>query len=388
MHTSPPCVMSSHYILPRLLTLLLVLFAFGCQSADEPSEAEPLTYVEPVTESASSPLQVFGYHAWWMRDTWREYDFALLDKIYFFEIPVAADGSVTETYGWPQEWHELVAYAHERDTDVVPTFAVLEAEIFKSLFASPAALARLETGIMDLVRAAEADGVHLNFEIFEAVGPELRGNMAAFVQSLRNKLRAWRPSAQLTIFLPGFDYGEAYDEYTLSQLADYLVVQGYDMHWLTAPNAGPVAPLTGWNGANWRAIIDRYASLGIGPERLIMTLPYYGYEWPTVSGAPGAATRGEGVPITYAPVNPDYLPLIQINAEARIKSYGLQRDPTSNAPFYTYEGADGWYQGWFEDAESLAAKLAFIEAEGLAGTAIFLLGYDDGRFDPVLRTAR
>ena len=152
-------------------------------------------------------------------------------------------------------------------------------------------------------------------------------------------------------------------------------------------SAGPVAPLTGWAGADWQAIVARYTALGIPRERLVMTVPYFGYEWPTDTEHPGAVTRGPGQAITYAPVDEAYLPWIRIAAEARTAAYGLRRDAASGSPYYAYRGADGWYQGWFEDALSLQAKYAFIRQAGLGGVAVFPLGYADGRLDAVLRDA-
>ncbi|NNE71001.1 MAG: hypothetical protein HKN29_11650, partial [Rhodothermales bacterium] len=254
-----------------------------------------------------------------------------------------------------------------------------------SVLGSTAARNRLEGQILDLVRRAGADGAHLNFETFETPSATARAGYTSLANSLRQKLRAYRSDAELTVFLPGFDYGESYDEVALARAADYLVVQGYDMHWLTAPTAGPVAPVTGWDGASWEGITSRYVSLGVDPAKMVMAVPYFGYEWPTVSEIPGAATRGEGVPITYAPVSETLLPLIRISATARLRDHQGRRDAVAGSPYYTRRDATGWYQGWFEDAESLRAKYRFVKSRGLGGVAVFLLGYDAGLLEPVLK---
>jgi di-N-acetylchitobiase len=240
---------------------------------------------------------------------------------------------------------------------------------------------------MGAVRAGNADGAHLNFEVFGAVDPAAREGLTDFVRSLSSALKAYRNDAELTIFLPGYDHGESYDELALSRIADGLIVQGYDMHWLDGPTAGPVAPITGWEGANWSGILDRYLSLGVAPEQIVMTVPYFGYEWPTAGSEPGSATRGVGVPITYAPVDPDLLPLIRVSATARAAGLEVFRDPVSDSPYYRYRGEDGWYQGWYEDGRSLAAKYRLAKTRGLGGVAIFLLGYDGQRLESELRRA-
>lgn len=367
------------------LVLLLLSFA-GCREPAVPARV-PVRPAVATLEGQGS-FQVFGYHAWWMRDQWRGYDTAVLDKVMFFELRATAEGRFDETNGWFEVGPGFVEAMHARGVAVVPTVAVLDAATFRGLLADPLHRRTLRDETLRAIRAAGADGVHLNFEVFEAVDPAVREGLTAFVRALRQALVAEHPGAQLTLFMPGFDYGEAYDEAALAREADYLVVQGYDMHWLTAPEAGPVAPLDGWAGANWRAIVDRYLALGVPRHKIVMTVPYFGYEWPTEGPDPGAATRGEGVPITYAPVDEAYLPLIRIAATERVARYGLHRDPVSGAPYYAYRGADGWYQGWFEDGASLRAKYAFIRQERLAGVAVFPLGYDAGLLAPVLREAR
>jgi spore germination protein YaaH len=320
-----------------------------------------------------------------MQDAWQDYDLGLYDKVLFFELPVSQDGSIPERYGWPEDWTGLIDAVHGAGGKVAPTFAILDPATFSSVLGSPENRKRLEDTVLHLVRESGADGAHLNFEIFEPSTPAARAGFSQLARALRGRLREYKPSAELTVFLPGFDHGEAYDEVALADAADYLIVQGYDMHWLNAPTAGPVAPLRGWNGASWEGITARFTAMGIDRRHLVMAAPYYGYEWPTVSATPGAATRGEGVPITFAPVSQDLL--IQISASQRLGQHRLQRDPESGSPYYTYRGASGWYQGWFEDRESLEAKYRFVTQRGLGGVAVFLLGYDAGRLEPALRDA-
>lgn len=333
----------------------------------------------------TNAFKVFGYHPWWMRDTWQQYDYSVLDKLIFFDVRVNDQAGFQNLQGWPSQWESMIQSAQRNGTQVVPTVALLDnTPQFVNIFRSNTLTAALLRNTMDLVRRANADGIHLDFEIFSNVPPEARNGFTRYVALLRDELKAFKPQAQLTVFVTAFDHADALDEVALARYADHLIVQGYDMHWLTAPNAGPLGPLTGWNGANWETIVNRFVGMGIPREKLIMAVPYYGYEWPTVSDQPGAATRGAGREMTYAPVDPAYLPLIQINAQQRVAAHGLRRDPITNMPYYAFQGADGWYQGWFDDAQSLQQKYNFVKQQRLGGIAIFPLGYDGGQLNSVL----
>jgi len=321
---------------------------------------------------------VFGYHAWWMRDTWKAYDLGVIDKLMYFELRAGGDGNFEETNGWPLESRAFIDEARRMGTPIVPTIAVLDEISFRNLFSSETHVQTLLGNILRLVEDTHADGVHLNLEMFSPVSSDVRTNLTDFVRRLKNRLTLYRSDTELSVFTPGFDFPDVYDEGAIARYADHLVVQGYDMHWSNGPFAGPLAPLAGWDGVNWPNIVQRYLNLGVPREKIVLTVPYYGYEWPTVSSMPGARTRGLAQTITYAPVNPDYLPLIQINAKERINRFGKKRDTESQSPYYVYRDTNGWYQGWFEDAESLEAKYDFVRNENLAGIAIFLLGYDNG----------
>jgi len=74
--------------------------------------------------------------------------------------------------------------------------------------------------------------------------------------------------------------------------------------------------------------------------------------------------------------------------EARLDELAVLRDTVSGSPFYTRADSAGVYQGWFEDRESLSRKLEFIARERLGGVAVFLMGYDNGQFSPLLDAFR
>jgi spore germination protein YaaH len=78
------------------------------------------------------------------------------------------------------------------------------------------------------------------------------------------------------------------------------------------------------------------------------------------------------------------LPEMQVASQDRIREFGMARDTLSRSPYYQFEDSTGWYQGWYEDSVSLDDKYGFVAREGLAGIAIFPIGYDDGVMDMLL----
>ena len=329
-----------------------------------------------VTPTGTSGFFVAGYHPYWVVDIWRDYPWDALDELYFFELEVAGDGSLLDRHGWPDRWLPLIRHAFDEGVQVTPTISLHDPAAFEELMVEPAAVEHLLDGIVDVLAATPGlTGVHLDFEVFQPVAPAARDGYTALVARLVDRLGTLEPRPTLSVFVPAFDDDDAYNERALVALADYIVLQGYDYHSRAGASAGPVAAVSGWGRLNWGYVVDRFLALGAPPRKIVMSVPMYGYEWPTVSAEPGAATRGVGVivPLT-APA--DVVPELP-RARQQVERHGVLRDPSGASPYYVFRDGEGWRQGWFEDERSLQAKLDFVRRRGLGGVAIFPLAYGD-----------
>jgi spore germination protein YaaH len=221
--------------------------------------------------------------------------------------------------------------------------------------------------------------------VFEPVGLDVRDGYTAFVARLERRMEALDPSLTLSVFALAFDDDDVFNERALGEVADFLVVQGYDFHSRGEARAGPLAALRGWERLNWGVVVDRFLGFGLPARKLVMAVPLYGYQWPATSDAPGADTRGVAVeiPLTAAAGVVPELP----RAFDQAARHGVRRDPISGSPYYAFQDSTGWQQGWFEDAESLRAKYAFVRERGLGGVALFPLAYGDATLWEELREA-
>jgi spore germination protein YaaH len=317
---------------------------------------------------------VSGYHPYWAGDAWTDYPWDGLDELYVFEIEVGADGTVMEPHGWPDRWRSLTRAAAEAGVRVAPTVSMHDPLAFEELFEDHTRVVRLIDTIERLVlQDPHVSGLHLDVEVFQPVRPDARDGFVAFVAGLRTRLEALDPTLTLSMFVPAFDDDDVYNERALGQLVDFLVVQGYDLHSAGEATTGPVAGLRGWGRLNWDVVVDRFIGFGVPPRKIVMSIPLYGYEWPSESDRPGARTRGRGrvVPLA-APEN--VLPELP-RALEQAALHGLRRDEVSGTPYYAFRDESGWWQGWFEDSQSLRSKYRFVRERGLGGVALFPLAY-------------
>ena len=365
----------------RPLRHALLLAATACASTSPASDIRPVLGPTPDGDG----LFVAGYHAYWTEESWRSYPWDALHQLFFFEIEIGPEGSVADAHGWPESWSGLLARAAQAGVSVVPTVSMHDRAAFEQLFTRPERAARLVGELIALLDGMpDLGGLHLDFEVFEPVDLAARDGYTAFVASLDRHMDALGRDLSLSVFTMAFDDADVYDERSLAELADFLVVQGYDFHHAADARAGPLAALRGWGRLNWTSVVERFTGLGVPPRKLVMSVPMYGYEWPVAGPEAGAATRGPAVIVPLAPTD-DIVPELP-RARTRVAEHGLQRDAESGAPFYVFRTDSEWYQGWLEDPESLGEKLRFVRERGLGGVAIFPLAYGDESLWRALRS--
>ncbi len=336
------------------------------------------------SKTRSSDTKVIGYYAWWTRGAWIDLDLSQYDKLIFFSTTPGADGKIESRNGWPHAWVSLKDRTDSLDIPLVPTLALLDAEVIKKLFLSDSARTELISTALTLIEESGGEGLHLDIELFEPASDSLRNLFMAFTDSLATVSARHFPNAELSIFAPALQDGSLFELSRINRLYDEIMVQGYDLHWQTGPTAGPLSPLSGWEGANWHQIARRYEAAGIERERMVMTIPYYGYEWPVETGEKGSKTRGEGRIVTYARVDSLNIPDMQVAVSDRVDLHGVLRDELSRSPYYSYRDSTGWWQGWFEDRTSLEHKYDFVQDREMRGVAIFPIGYDAGLLDEII----
>ena len=348
-----------------LFVFLASSLTTGCAGGPPPRVAMPTNLDRPF---------VAGYHTYWTGDAWADYPLNVLDELLFFELELADDGSILDAHGWPERWSEMVARATDAGVQVVPTVSMHDPTAFETLFADAPRVERLvDTLLALLARTPGLSGLHLDVEVFRPVVPGARDGYTAFVARLADRMRAEHPRLSLSVFVLAFDVDDVYNERALGQLADFVVVQGYDFHSMGSATAGPVAPVSGWEGLDWEAVLDRFDGFGVSRRKMVMSVPLYGYEWLVSSDAPGAEALETGVIVPYA-APPEVLPDAP-RARQRAEEHGILRDPASGSPYYVFRTESGWVQGWYEDSESLRRKYRFVRENGLGGIAVFPLAY-------------
>jgi spore germination protein len=230
-------------------------------------------------------------------------------------------------------------------------------QVAAAVFNNPAALDNLIASILQNIRTKGLAGIDFDFEYLPA---EYADDYVNLVQRTRDVLA---PEGYTTTVAlapkvsanqPGVLY-EGHDYRGMGQAADYCLIMTYEWGY-TYGEPQPVSPIV-----NVRRVLE-YAVTEIPPEKILMGLNNYGYDWtlPFVQGE----SRAEK--------------LTNYQAEARAEYYGvpIQWNEVAMAPFFEYTDPAGQQHiVWFENEESWRARLQIVRELGLAGVGIWNIMY-------------
>lgn len=345
--------------------------AFAVQApplALPPATAPPAP--APPSLSGGPPLrshEVFGFAPWWTLPDEAAFDVDDLTTIAYFSLDVGPDGNIDESgSGWDgfdsEALADLVNRAHAVDDRVVLTVTCFEQSTLDQLTSDPAAPARLGSDLLELISAKNLDGV--NFD-FEGEGAGDRQGLDDLIAAVTAQLRAADPHWQITMSTYASSAGDPGGFFDIAGLAPYVdafFVMAYDMENPASPS--PTAPLSG-PGNGDAADLDQYLRV-VPKSKVILGVPYYGYDWPTTGPEPGAAATGPPSGVTYA----------QIAAEMAAGNLPTYWDTAAQTPWTAYQSGSQWHQVYFDNPTSLALKARLANTDGVAGVGVWALGMD------------
>ncbi len=320
-----------------------------------PAAAPALPKVERMLQPTHT---VFGYHPYWMGTAWQSYNYNLLTTVAWFSAEVTATGQLSNLHGWPVT--DLINLAHGNGVDVVLCATLFDNDDLATLLSNSSYRQNLITNLVNQVKNANGDGVNIDFE---SMPSSQRSNLVQFMTDLTNTFHSEIPGSQVTMATPAVDWSNAWDYNALANICDGLFIMGYAYYWSGSSYAGPTSPLTGGSYNITNTVNDYLSKTDNNSDKIILGLPYYGYDWAVVSNTKGAAATARGVARFYDEM------------EALSLTYGRNWDSSSQTPWFTYQSGN-WQQAWYDDSLSLSLKYDLALDKELQGIGMWALGYD------------
>tara|TARA_B100001540_G_scaffold309591_1_gene326029 strand:+ start:153 stop:1457 length:1305 start_codon:yes stop_codon:yes gene_type:complete len=305
--------------------------------------------------------EVIGYLPYWEYSEYPDLDYSLLTQINFFSAELSIYGDIINDHNWENLYFIDFAQSHGVKVKLCATlFGSYElSTLLENYFYRQNAI----NNLLDLVLSVGADGIDIDFELLPT---NQRDNLVLFMEELSFAFHSQMDDPIITMATPAIDWSNAWDYESLAEITDGLFIMGYNYFYSGSANAGPVAPLGGYFYDIEYTVNDYLNKTNNQTDKLILGLPYYGYDWDVVDSSINSETMSYGIAKTYA--------------EARMldEYYGSYWDQSSNSAWLTYyDDTWTWNQCWFDDHLSLSNKYAFAKELELQGIGIWALGYDD-----------
>jgi len=263
---------------------------------------------------------------------------------------IKADGTFTKVFN--AESPDMRAALS--GVELVPTIqnyvnSTFDGNLVATVIASPTLREQHAEALTQLVVQNAFAGIDIDYE---NMGSGARADFTTFIQLLASKLHAANKKLSVCVDAKTSDSdnwsGPAAEDWrALGAAADTIKIMGYDDHWSTSA-AGPIAPL------DWLDSIATYAEATIPAQKIIMGLPWYGYDWLGRSGA-----------------DVEYENAMQV---AQANNAQVTYDANGEATF-AYSG----HVVYFQDGSSFAKKTSALAAKHphLGGFAIWRAGGED-----------
>jgi spore germination protein YaaH len=339
--------------------------------------------VQSRLNEAACPLskRMFGWHA--IGTSSASYVWQSLSDLSYFSYQVdyltGNATNPTQLVNWGNNATVLAAKANGVNVNLAVTFFG-NSTTFGTFFGNATAQQTLITNLINEVTTADVKGINIDFEGAGLSTTHMTA-FVAFLGNLRTQLLAVRPNSEISIDIQGSAVSSANYITNLNTVVDLLILMGYDYYWSTQNYPGPIAPTWQFPKAaadpngHGNVANDLNTMLRFAPkEKVILAMPYYGRRWRTTNGCVLPAD-GNAAPIST-----------QTYTQFRDNTSGYYnttlRDPYSYAAYHCFNDVNTVpNQQFIDDGYSLQTKYDLIHQRGLAGGAMWRLGYDAGYTD-------
>lgn len=208
---------------------------------------------------------------------------------------------------------------------------------------------RLAENITKIARDYGLDGINLDFE---RIGVDTGVHYVQFLRELSVLCRQNELVLSIDNYVP-FNFNDYYRLDIQGEIADYVIIMGYDEHWHGSGDPGSVASID-------------YVSNGIDKTleevpaaKVINALPFYTIQW---------KTEGNNVTDSYITLNniPEFIQRVGVEATW---------DDTTCQNYMEWKEGNVLNQVWLEDAKSISVKLNVMRTKEIGGVAVWRLGY-------------
>ena len=338
-------------------------------------------------DSGKDIFFVSGWLPYWAKDGGASSlsgNLNLFSEVDIFAWSVNSDGSLKDTaQSQSSPWLKLEDSAKNQNVSVVPTILWGDAQAMHKVFSNDALMNNHIDAIANLLAQNNFLGVDIDYE-----GKDIadRDNFSAFLKALHAKLAPLGKSLNCTVeartqdeppagFAGTRAMSWANDYSALNEDCDTVRVMAYDQVFqqyraksFASDSLTPYAPNA---DINWVTDVVNYALKYISPDKLVLGIPTYGWEF-LINKTSDGYEYSQLKSISY----PDAMAEARAAGVVPKRNVGGELDFTFRAP-----NSNGQHLVTFSDAEAVRQKIQLAQNLHLKGVSLFKI---DGLNDPML----
>lgn len=310
--------------------------------------------------------EVQGFYSLYAnQNDWNNIRFDLLSTLVLYFIDPTVDGDIDISDSSVPK--DLIKLAHKNNVKVVISIQPRESATIDAILTT----SKIDflDNLLHFVQRNDYDGIDIDIEninnINSITGDQNKLLMTNFMRDLNKKFWNANPDYRISINING-NYNvnnKIFNLTAIQNYVNYIMIMGYDYHWSESETAGSISPLDSYNNSpSIRNSVNYYSNI-IDKNKLLLGVPYYGLEWNTKSADIESQIISKGTDYTYKEM------------KEKADQYGRIWDNTWKTPWYKYQVEGKWYQGHYDDTQSLAIKYDLVNSVNIAGIGIWELGY-------------
>lgn len=250
---------------------------------------------------------------------------------------------------------DYVSYCHSKGVQVWPTVNNIEMKDTVDTTAVLNTTSSRDALVNNLITQAITlglDGINVDLE---SIPKEAKDGYIEFIRELSLKCENNNIILSVDNYVPT-EYTAHYNRAEQAKYADYVIIMGYDEHYVGGPTAGSTA------SKNFVKDGVENTLKVVPAEQVILGMPFYCRLWRT-------QPDGNLTSVAYG----------LVGAQELVKGRGLspQWDDETSQNYVEYKGGDDTYQMWLEDETSLEWKLKYMDEYKLAGASYWRLGFEN-----------
>jgi len=229
------------------------------------------------------------------------------------------------------------------------------------------------------------DGCNFDYEDAVPIGSPIFQQYRDLIAQTTDAFHSKIPGSQVSLdaaWSPNGIDGRYYNFVDIAAVVDVMFVMSYDLRSQIYDRC-----IASANSPAYQVVlgVQQFLNLGISPSKLVVGLPWYGYDYPclgrhinSISNSsdfdfcPIASVPFRGAPCSDAAgTEVAYALIMQLLASSSVIG-GRRWDNNTMSPYFNHVASDGTvHQLWYDDPESLKFKIKALAELGVGGVGVW-----------------